>query len=58
MAKYFIMTHTNYTDLSEVNEYDGNTFQRETVAYDPNIKGMKPEEQAWPSSTGRSDKWH
>ena len=58
MAKYFIMTHTNYVDLSSTNKFDGNTFERETVAYDPNIKGQRPEEQVWPSSIGRSDKWH
>ena len=58
MAKYFIMTHTNYIDLSSTNNFDGSTFERETVAYDPNIKGQRPEEQVWPSSIGRSDKWH
>ena len=58
MAKYFIMTHINYIDLSQTNKYEGSTFERETAAYDPNIKGQTPEEQAWPSSTGRSEKWH
>ena len=57
-AKYFIMTHTNYIDLSSTNKFDGNTFERETVAYDPNVKGQRPEDQLWPSSTGRSEKWH
>ena len=48
------MTHTNYTDLSSPNTYDGGTFERETAASDPNKKVGQP----WPRGKGRSEKWH
>jgi hypothetical protein len=48
-AKYFIMTHLNYTDLSLINE--GTSFtDRNIPAYDLNTKKMTKEELAWPKS--------
>jgi hypothetical protein len=48
-AKYFIMTHLNYTDLSLINE--GTSFtDRNIPAYDLNTKKMTKEELAWPNS--------
>jgi hypothetical protein len=48
-AKYFIMTHLNYTDLSLINE--GTSFtDRNIPAYDLNINKMTKEELAWPKN--------
>ena len=48
-AKYFIMTHLNYTDLSVVN--NGTQFtEREAPAYDPNTKKMTKEQLSWPKN--------
>jgi hypothetical protein len=48
-AKYFIMTHLNYTDLSLINE--GTSFtDRNIPAYDLNTKKMTKEELAWPKN--------
>jgi hypothetical protein len=48
-AKYFIMTHLNYTDLSLINE--GTSFtDRNIPAYDLNTKKMTKEGLAWPKS--------
>ena len=48
-AKYFIMTHLNYMDLSVVN--NGTQFtEREAPAYDPNTKKMTKEQLSWPKN--------
>jgi len=48
-AKYFIMTHLNYMDLSIVNQ--GTKFtEREVAAYDPNTENMTREQLAWPKN--------
>jgi len=48
-AKYFVMTHLNYMDLSAVNE--GTKFaEREVAAYDPNTKNMTKEQLSWPKN--------
>ena len=48
-AKYFVMTHLNYMDLSVVN--DGTNFaEREAPAYDPNTKKMTKEQLSWPKN--------
>ena len=48
-AKYFIMTHLNYIDLSIVNE--GIKFtDRKVAAYDPNTKKMTKEQLLWPQT--------
>ncbi len=33
-AKYFLMTHLNYIDITKVNKYDGKTLKREDAARD------------------------
>lgn len=48
-AKYFIMTHLNYMDLTEVNI--GTSFTDRVIpSYDLNTKKMTREELAWPKS--------
>ena len=48
-AKYFVMTHLNYMDLSVVNE--GTDFsERKVVAYDPNTEKMTKEQLLWPKA--------
>ena len=48
-AKYFIMTHLNYMDLTEVNI--GTSFTDRVIpSYDLNTKNMTREELAWPKS--------
>ena len=48
-AKYFVMTHLNYMDLSVVNE--GTDFSdRKVAAYDPNTKKMTKEQLLWPKA--------
>ena len=48
-AKYFIMTHLNYTDLSNVNS--GTDFsKRKVAAYDHNTDKMTKEQLSWPKS--------
>jgi hypothetical protein len=48
-AKYFIMTHLNYMDLSVVNK--GTKFtDRKVPAFDPNTKNMTREQLAWPKN--------
>ena len=48
-AKYFIMTHLNYIDLSIVNE--GTKFtDRIDAAYDPNTEKMTKEQLLWPQT--------
>jgi len=34
-AKYFLMTHLNYIDMTQVNEYEGKSFIRTEAANDP-----------------------
>tara|TARA_R100001082_G_scaffold92924_1_gene59630 strand:+ start:56 stop:793 length:738 start_codon:yes stop_codon:yes gene_type:complete len=47
-AKYFIMTHLNYVDMSIVNQ--GTKFHNRTVpAFDPNTENMTREQLAWPT---------
>ena len=49
-AKYFIMTHLNYTDLSTVNK--GTDFtEREVAAFDPHARRMTKEQLMWPKLT-------
>jgi len=48
-AKYFVMTHLNYTDLSLVNK--GTSFtDRKIAAYDLNTKKMTKDQLSWPKS--------
>ena len=56
MAKYFLMTHVNFMDLSPVNSYEGKTFDRVTAAKDPN-EPVYISTSAWPSNKGTSQKW-
>ena len=47
-AKYFIMTHLNFVDLTHVNK--GTEFlDRKVAAYDPNTKNMTKEQLSWPT---------
>ena len=48
-AKYFIMTHLNYIDLTNVNKGLDQT-KRKVAAYDPNTKKMTKEQLSWPKS--------
>ena len=48
-AKYFVMTHLNYTDLSLVNK--GTSFtDRKIATYDLNTKKMTKDQLSWPKS--------
>ena len=48
-SKYFIMTHLNYIDLTNVNKGLDQT-KRKVAAYDPNTKKMTKEQLSWPKS--------
>ena len=49
MAKYFLMTHTNYIDMSKVNE--GTNFSNRTERHnDPNVLDTDFKQLMWPSN--------
>ena len=49
MAKYFLMTHTNYIDMTKVNE--GTDFSDRTERHnDPNVLGTNIKQLMWPSN--------
>ena len=49
MAKYFLMTHTNYIDMSKVNS--GTNFSDRTERHnDPNVLNINTKQLSWPSN--------
>jgi len=49
-AKYFLMLHLNYIDLTKVNEYSGSSFSRDKPAREPMAENLSVEELQWPKA--------